>query len=154
MTPLRSLAVSSLSAGNPAFADQEASAVNTPFQRPIEERRSARIRKSILAAWALGIMWTGVSSAAVTLTSTIEALQVVPTANGVFVKLTGYPSIAEGACANPWGQGDLDDDKFMTYVWPALLLAHSKGRTVTIQFSGCQGIHPRISWIQVNAGTP
>lgn len=105
---------------------------------------------------ALCTMWAGVSPAAVTLTSTIEALQIHPATNGGYVKLTSFPTINEGACSAQWAYGDLDDEKFMIYIWPALMLAHSKGRTVTIHFSGClaSSSTPRIAWVQVNAGSP
>ncbi|GFE80190.1 hypothetical protein GCM10011487_21900 [Steroidobacter agaridevorans] len=112
------------------------------------------MRKALVAA--LCTLWAGATSAEIIVTSTIAALQIYPASNGGYVKLTGHPTISYDLCSGEYGYGDLNDEKFMIYIWPALLLAHSKGRTVKIGFSGgCgPGAAPRIAWVEVNAGTP
>ena len=85
------------------------------------------------------------------LTGTIDALLVDPGQNGGFVRLTGTPSFDGTGCTNGWASGNLDDDRFMIYIWPALMSAKSQGKSVTISVSGCYVGFPKIAWVQINA---
>jgi hypothetical protein len=107
--------------------------------------------RAIYSAAMVAAFWSAGASA-VTVSSTIEALQVEPGSQGVYIKLAGYSAINETSCnTNPWGFGDMNNEDFMIYIYPALLTAHAKSRSVTIGFAGCNGQYARIGWVQVNA---
>ena len=85
------------------------------------------------------------------LTATIETLQIHPPTNSGYVRLTGVPVFNDGACTSTWAKGDLNDDRFMIYIWPVLMSAKSQGKSVTISVSDCESGYPRIAWIQLNS---
>jgi hypothetical protein len=85
-----------------------------------------------------------------TVTGVVEVMQVHPPSNGGFVRFVGLPTFDGGGCTSMWAVGDLSDEKFMIYMWPALLNAKNHAASVSITVSGCIGTYPRIEWIQLN----
>lgn len=85
------------------------------------------------------------------LTATVDSLQIDPTSGGGYVRLTGLPTFDGNGCTSSWARGSLDDDKFMIYMWPALMNAKNQAKSVTIYVSGCDVGYPRITLIQLNA---
>jgi hypothetical protein len=81
----------------------------------------------------------------------VDTLQIhVPTNNG-YVKLSGSPTFDGGACSSVWAAGDLNDEKFMIYIWPMLMTAKNQGKSVTVNVDGCTSAgYPRITWVQIN----
>jgi hypothetical protein len=99
----------------------------------------------------LALVWAS-DAGANGLTGTIDALQVDLTVNGAFVRLSGNPTFDGGAgCQNSWATGDIESEKFMIYIWPALMSAKSQGKQVLINVSGCLNGYPRIVLVQINA---
>jgi hypothetical protein len=94
------------------------------------------------------LLW-GVADAN-TLTGIIDTLQVHPPTNGGYVRLTGLPTFDATTCSGIWAKGDLDNEKFMIYIWPLLVSAKNQGKSVTINVVGCSTGYPVIDWIQVN----
>ena len=84
-------------------------------------------------------------------TATIDTLQIDTASNGGYVKLTGLPVFDGTGCTGVWASGDLDDQRFMIYLWPLLMSAKNNGKSVTVNVSGCLSGYPRITWAQVNA---
>jgi hypothetical protein len=105
------------------------------------------IRRWICALLALAF-FTSVQGN--TLTGVVEVMQVHPPSNGGYVRLVGLPTFDGGGCTSMWAVGDLNDNNFMIYIWPALLNAKNRGTSVSITVSGCVGPYPRVEWIQLN----
>lgn len=124
--------------------------------RSIERLRPSSITPTVLSQRAacftclIGVLFCS-NAHANTLTATIDALQIHPESNGGYVRLTGSPNFDGGGCSGVWAKGSLDDDKFMIYIWPALMSAKARGVSVTINVTGCAGPHAQITWIQINA---
>jgi hypothetical protein len=83
-------------------------------------------------------------------TATVYNLQVHLPTNMAYVQLAGSPTFDGGGCTAAWAVGSLDDDKFMIYIWPALMSAKNQGKSVTVNVTGCLGGYPKITWIQLN----
>jgi len=81
---------------------------------------------------------------------TVANLQLHLPTNMGYVQLAGSPTFDGGGCSQQWAAASLDDPKFMTYIWPALLSAKNQGKSVTISVNGCLGGFPKIDWIQLH----
>jgi len=86
-----------------------------------------------------------------TLTGSVAVLQAHPGTNGGYVRLIGDPTFDGTSCTSIWAKGELDNDKFMVYIWPLLVTAKNQGKTVTINVVGCSGGYPLIDYVQINA---
>jgi hypothetical protein len=85
------------------------------------------------------------------LSGTVDAMQIYPPWNRGFIRLTGSPNFDGGGCPAPWAIGDLDDQTFMVYIWPALMSAKNNNKPVLISVSGCMNGYPKINWVQLNS---
>jgi hypothetical protein len=91
------------------------------------------------------------SAVATPITGTIDTVHINTQTNRAHVSLVGQPAFDGGGCSSQWPGNDMDDDKFMIYVWPALMSAKSKGFPVVIHVSGCVGGYPKIVWVDVKS---
>lgn len=90
------------------------------------------------------------SAMAGSVTGTIHTLHVNLESNMAHIYLDGQPLFDGGGCSYMWTGNSLDDEKFMVYIWPALMNAKAHNFTVTITTNGCQvGAYPKIVAIDV-----
>jgi hypothetical protein len=89
------------------------------------------------------------SAQANTVSGTIHTLHVSTESNMGYIYLDGMPTFDGGGCTGPWTGNSLDEDKFMIYLWPALMSAKNKGFSVSISVNGCVNGYPRIVGIDV-----
>lgn len=89
------------------------------------------------------------SAPAGSVTGTIHTLHIDLNSNTAHIYLDGQPQFDGNGCSYMWTGNSLDDEKFMIWVWPALMNAKNHNFPVTITTSGCVGIYPKIVWIDV-----
>lgn len=83
------------------------------------------------------------------LTGTIHTLHVNLQTNLAHIYLDGSPIFNGGGCTNRWTANPLDEEKFMIYIWPALMNAKNRGFAVSVNVSGCVDGYPRIVSVDV-----
>lgn len=106
-----------------------------------------RIRGALFATALLA----ATSAHANSLPGMVDTLQAHVPTNGGYVKLAGSPTFDGSGCTSIWASGDMNDDKFMIYIWPMLMTAKNQGKSVTINVDGCTAAgYPRITWVQIN----
>lgn len=84
-----------------------------------------------------------------TLTGTIHTLHINLATNHGHIYLDGTPSFDGGGCVAAWTSNSLDEEKFMIYMWPALINAKNHGYVVAITVDGCEMGYPKIVAIDV-----
>ena len=105
-----------------------------------------------------GIRWVVLAAAASTSVgirangnvATVAYLQLHLPTNMAYVQLAGSPTFDGGGCSQLWAVGSLDDPKFMTYIWPALLSAKNQSKSVHVSVTGCLAGYPKIDWVMLN----
>lgn len=84
-----------------------------------------------------------------TITGTIHTLHINTETNRGHIYLDGSPSFDGGGCPGMWTGNSLNDEKFMIYIWPALVNAKNKNYVVSVTVNGCESGYPRIVAIWV-----
>jgi hypothetical protein len=82
-------------------------------------------------------------------TGTIHTLHINLKTNRAHIYLDGMPTFDGGSCPGIWTGNSLDDEKFTTYMWPALTNAKNRGFAVTVEVEGCEGGYPKIISVDV-----
>jgi len=88
--------------------------------------------------------WSGM-----VVTGTIHTLHINLKTNRAHVYVDGMPTFDGGSCPGYWTGNSLDDDKFTTYMWPALTNAKNHAFVVTVEVEGCEGGYPKIISVDV-----
>ncbi len=103
-----------------------------------------------LVAGAVSLLQITIAGADASVTGTIQTLHINLESNMAHVQLQGKPAFDGGTgCNIGWTGNSLDDERFMTTVWPLLVLAKARSLAVTISVNGCTGSYPRIYAVDV-----
>lgn len=106
-------------------------------------------RMSIVRYMVVLLALVSSSVMANTLTGTIHTLHINLATNHGHIYLDGSPTFDGGGCPAAWTSNSLDEEKFMIYMWPALVNAKNHGYFVSITVDGCESSYPRIVAIDV-----
>jgi hypothetical protein len=117
----------------------------------VKEKSMKRILSTTVGAALVALGWVPEAAFATPITGMIDTVNINTQTNLAHVSLVGLPLFDGGGCSSQWPGNDMDDEKFMIYVWPAIMNAKSKGFPVVIHVSGCVGGYPKIVWIDVKS---